>query len=669
MNNIIDDINIINSKNNNDEFRKVDHEKVSVAEAAEVLGVSVDTLRNWVKLGKIEAASKEPLMFEKEYLALFNKEIERSGRLSSRRNKSRKSGSFVPKYYVSSKSPNFKVICEILEEVDQKQADIDELICFYAADLLRKQSVPESVIDKLLGCSFSGCEGKISGRHLLSYIPGEDTLGLLYLSLRKMQDKKSSGSYYTPFFVVDRLIADLADKVDFGRSRILDPACGTGNFLLRLPDEVPIKNVYGYDIDPMAVKIARINVALRYGIDGCDELKVIEQNVRVNDFLKSDKVHFDVILGNPPWGFSYTKNESFILKTQFECCKKNRTCESFDLFIEKSLDSTGESRIISFLLPETLLEADIHSEMRRIILKKADILSLHYLGDVFDNVQCPSAILTMVTKSSSSSFDKKTDVSFARRSHDSLVTKAFFTSHSPALSAESFHILADDYEQRLLDRIKKTPHFTLAGNAVFALGIVTGDNKNLLKASVAEGLEPIVKGKDIEKFRIRKPESYIHYDPDSFQQCARTDIYRSDSKLLYRFISDRPIVAQVRGGILALNSANILIPDVPGYSHEYITALLNSSVLGFYYLKSYRSLKVLRSSLESLPIAQCDHRIMTEITSDVRELERFSDSYMGEKSADTYCSRYEELLKALDLRIARLYGLDDAEFACIMSKI
>jgi uncharacterized membrane protein YkgB len=66
--------------------------------------------------------------------------------------------------------------------------------------------------------------------------------------------------------------------------------------------------------------------------------------------------------------------------------------------------------------------------------------------------------------------------------------------------------------------------------------------------------------------------------------------------------------------MLTLNSANIVIPKVPDYSALYIMAILNSPVMSFYYRHTYKSVKVLRSAIEDLPIACCDPQTMTEIS-------------------------------------------------------
>lgn len=91
------------------------------------------------------------------------------------------------------------------------------------------------------------------------YEANEDVLGLLYLSTENLGDRKAVGSYYTPTKVVKMLCGKLFARNETLGKRLLDPCCGTGNFLLQLPDDIGFDRIYGSDTDELSVKIARIN--------------------------------------------------------------------------------------------------------------------------------------------------------------------------------------------------------------------------------------------------------------------------------------------------------------------------------------------------------------------------------------------------------------------------
>ena len=116
----------------------------------------------------------------------------------------------------------------------------------------------------------------------------------------------------------------------------------------------------------------------------------------------------------------------------------------------------------------------------------------------------------------------------------------------------------------------------------------------------------------------------------SLQQTAKEEIYRADEKLVYKFISDRLVFAYDDSGALFLNSANILIPKIPGMSVKTVMAFLNSELYSYFYRKLFGEVKVLKGNLINLPFARIDsslnektdrlaERVIHEVSDDVEE--------------------------------------------------
>ncbi len=609
---------------------------ISLAEASQILGITEGTVRNWAKLGRLTAYSSRPMTFDAKEVEMVHSALESGKRLSSRRNKTRAVGNFVPLSYIDSASPNHKVISSLLDALPEKSVPDISVIFYYAKELLSFRNIPQNMSDELLeglGMTFKEF-GNLNLDFLkdypLSYVDAEDTLGMLYISLKNLRDKKSTGSYYTPYYVADCLIGSLGDLK--GKS-VCDPGCGTGNFLIKLPRYVTLDKIHGCDIDPVAVAITRINLTLRFLVRFPEEFKAITRNITVKNFLTDTyaSAPIDLYIGNPPWGYNFSSKEIIILRHNYETCTAGARPESFAVFMERALKSLRFPGEFSFVLPESLLESGLHSGIRNLLLDKARVTSISYLGDVFDNVQCPGIILNARTKDDIAPDDGIVSVTSYEKEHTSLKKIRHFTASRDRLSTASFQLLSDDEEIEILKHIESVPHFTLEGNADFALGIVTGNNREFLHNEPGKGLEPIIKGKDISPFRIAPPENYVAFIPKSFQQCAPAKYYRAKEKLFYRFIASRPVVARDTTGLLSLNSANIIIPHVNGYSATYIMAILNSDVIGFYYSRTFKSLKVLRSSLEALPIPLCSLMVMHEIEDLVHRIEEGKEPKEAEK--------------------------------------
>ena len=158
-------------------------------------------------------------------------------------------------------------------------------------------------------------------------------------------------------------------------------------------------------------------------------------------------------------------------------------------------------------------------------------------------------------------------------------------------------------DQTIVDKMEKMRHDSL-NHSRWALGIVTGNNKEKVKAQCGEGMEPVYVGKEVESFMLKGGSSFIQFAPDSFQQCAKEELYRSTEKLIYRFIAKYPIVAYDDQQRLCLNSANVLIPALDTISTKSAAVLLNSSLYRYYYCLKFSDIKVLKGNLQQLPFPQ-----------------------------------------------------------------
>lgn len=101
----------------------------------------------------------------------------------------------------------------------------------------------------------------------------EDILKGIYQELIDIETKQGLGEYYTPDWLCEKIIAQL-DPLP--TKTILDPACGSGSFLVatirywldkypQMPVEQIIQNVAGIDIHPLSVLISKTNILLALG--------------------------------------------------------------------------------------------------------------------------------------------------------------------------------------------------------------------------------------------------------------------------------------------------------------------------------------------------------------------------------------------------------------------
>ena len=607
--------------------QKCEEKLYTLSEACELLSISTATGRNWMKSGRLlpfgyDAKSK-PLFQENDLLSL--KEALVSGgsdRLKSRRNKTYISGN-------GHSSDDLTLRCQLRHCAEQLilSAGYEDISLYqpFLDDLVDKSAASNCPTEKFI------------------YIPGEDTLGLLYQSLCAMGTRKASGSYYTSAVLAKRMIEKHLPVLRPSQT-VFDPSCGTGIFLLQLPDNLPLENIYGNDINPISVTLTRINLALKYHITTLAELAVLQKNVSVSDFLAGHTGSYDIILGNPPWGAKLSSEEKKNYRNTFSCASGS-SIEIYDLFLEQSLKHLTPRGILAFVLPEAILTVKSHTAVRELLLKNTCVHSVEYLGEAFEQVHCPS-ILFALQKDTSRPFFKDAPVILS----DGIM---FSTKVERTVYANSFNFGITDTEYQLLQKIMACPnHTTLVEKSDFALGIVTGNNSALLHNSPAEGLEPVIKGSDISKYHINSYSGYVAFQPESFQQTAPEQFYRAPEKLFYRFINKKLTFAYDNTGLLSLNSCNIVIPNIPGLSVKYVLAVLNSSVAQFFFEKKFHSVKVLRSHLEQIPIPVADEKMQEEIVTLVDIL----------MTSEETSQKYQETYKLLDHKVAGLFSLTQDEY-------
>lgn len=606
---------------------------MSLSELCKTLSISIATGRNWIKLGKIipKYNDKKNPYFERSYVESISKDLKSGNNdsLKNRRNKKFISGNSLYNSYVSEKCKNLLLVKNVLEQIKSQNILLSEEIIGYlladcAIHLLfsRKESNvhkgtslfsdylsgnltfrESELIDNLINdknaalCFLNNNPTLFKNDYF--YEAKEDILGLLYISCKNIGNRKATGAYYTPTAIVKNVISTVPLNEN---AKILDPCCGTGNFLLQLPESIPFTNIYGIDIDPLSIKITKINMALRYPDS---PINIINSHISECDFLMHfPKKDFSVIIGNPPWGFDFSESQKKQLKEKYKTAV-NTNIESYDIFIERSLELLSENGQLAFVLPEALLTVKIHTTSRTVISDNTKIKEIKYLGNAFDRVHCPCIILRLQKKQ-----DEHSTIGLLVDDGN----RKFEIRTERAISPEYFSFLTNDEEYRLIEKIKNKKNCDyLLGNADFALGIVTGNNKKYVFSEAKSNTETVLRGVDIYKYKIIPANTFIDFQPEKFQQVAPIELYRVKEKLFYRFICNQLVFAYDNNQTLSLNSCNIVIPKIASLKIKYIMAILNSRVAQFLFKKEFNSIKVLRSHVENIPLPIVSNEIQTDL--------------------------------------------------------
>ena len=237
--------------------------------------------------------------------------------------------------------------------------------------------------------------------------------------------------------------------------------------------------------------------------------------------------------------------------------------------------------------------------------------------------------------------------------------ESFIIKSERNINPEYFALTIKDEEYNIINKLENIKNkTTLKNNSDFALGIVTGNNKDYISNKKTSKNELVLKGSDLYKYNFKPAGNYIKFEPKTFQQVAPVEFYRAEEKLLYRFICNQLVFVYDNNKTLSLNSANILIPKIEGLSIKYILAILNSRIAQFYFKKQFNSIKILRSHIEEIPIPYIDKKAQKVFISIV-------DLILKTKNQKEIMELYNEL----DLKILSLYGLNNSEYQIILDSM
>ncbi|MBF0123684.1 MAG: N-6 DNA methylase [Candidatus Omnitrophica bacterium] len=184
-----------------------------------------------------------------------------------------------------------------------------------------------------------------------------------YLKEAKMLHRKAKGQYFTPKTIRDYLLKELPRTI--ANPRVLDPGCGTGEFLLSAKEYFKNPELYGWDIDKKLVSITKQLVP---------EAKVKQVNALEEDLPG----YFDFVIGNPPY-YEFTPTDK--IKKNYGDVISGRA-NIFGLFIKAGLRLLKEGGHLAFVLPPSMNNGAYFAGLRKLIVESSNIEHLKIMDNV-----------------------------------------------------------------------------------------------------------------------------------------------------------------------------------------------------------------------------------------------------------------------------------------------
>jgi len=448
----------------------------------------------------------------------------------------------------------------------------------------------------------------------------------------KKQHRKEQGIYYTPKFVTKFIVeATLGDFIkehnheEIAKVRILDPACGSGSFLIRAFDELlnyhaaylgknvndltqderlPVlkQSIFGVDLDSQAVDIARLNLLLR-SLAARKKLPTLSENIKQGNSIVSGTIEsleqyfdkdlvnkhsfnweaefseviksggFDIVIGNPPYGAEFDINDRKYIEDQYPISKNNKN--SAMVFIEKGLRLLKEGGYFGFIIPKSLAYSQKWQSGRNLIIQ--DLGYAYDTSKAFKDVLLEQMVVVISKKYSLSSTYRTAFLDSNGLSNVGTIKKETINATDTILLGVTN---AD------LDI------FTKIGSSKIFLKDISKTARGLpfqRYLSKSKDGEPIYRGDNIGRYTLFPTNEFLK-EADFEKASDKVAFLRQPKILSQQIIAhvanpiDHIVLMSVldKHGVLTLDTVQNTILTENKYTGELVTALLNSTLWSWY---------------------------------------------------------------------------------------
>ena len=390
--------------------------------------------------------------------------------------------------------------------------------------------------------------------------------------------RKDFGIYYTPEPVVNYIVRKTLGKVlehcktpeDVSKIKVLDPACGSGSFLIKafdvlrewydnynrinrvsntigtldahflpisnIEERILTQNLYGVDLDQQAVEITILNLSLR-AIKTREKLPYMADHIRCGNSLIDDQAivgnkafkwnkefkeimsngGFDIVIGNPPYvrvqQLGYTEIDFF--KSHYEVAHERIDISL--MFFELANKLANKSAKIGFISTTQFMTAEYGRNLRKLLTSKriekfVDFGSLPIFEDA---ITYPAIIVFSNDAPASFDYYKISALSSSLLDNLSLaldkevvgITKLQV---EPSSLGEDTWNFSEPAQKEILLKIRSRTNTILLGDfANPSTGITTGGDQILLLDEATIYLNRIERGILIKTLRGRNIEPWL----------------------------------------------------------------------------------------------------------------------------------------------------------------
>lgn len=299
--------------------------------------------------------------------------------------------------------------------------------------------------------------------------------------------RSTLNAFYTPQHIIDAMYKAVVNMELPADSRVLEPSCGTGNFITRMPSRYRNAEITGVEIDGTTAKIAS------YLANDNKNVKILNMGYEKTHF---ENESFDLVIGNVPFG------ENKMIDVEY-----NKDLLIHDAFFRKSLDKVKKGGIVAFITTSGTLDKK-NSKIREMLAEKADLVgAIRLPNNAFGGTGVTSDIIFLQKRENPlQPFDKKPDWCYTTLNEDGLRINSYFV----------------DNPQMMLGKMEKTSFYD-------RLTCTPTEN-----ADLTPQLDEAIKNINA-KVRIEKQERTLNALSNNLEPWGKNFTYQlKDDKIYYR---------------------------------------------------------------------------------------------------------------------------------------
>ena len=327
---------------------------------------------------------------------------------------------------------------------------------------------------------------------------------------------------------------------------------------------------------------------------------------------------FDVVIGNPPYisTSGIEKLDRTFFREHYQASGKE--INTFSLFVENCLKGLSDNSLISFIVPDSLLNVQSYTFLRIKIDDTCRILRLAEIpGGAFDDAILGNSLIFVFERKANDMLHEGALVSIDRAINSGCFVEV------DRIAQNNYRKLSKDRifytSSKVIHFIKRTKGFpSLARLAEIKDGIKTGSNSGFVtRKFINAEYKKLLLSSEVDRYSLQYSDFYILYDRAKLARPREEYIFNAPQKIIIRQTGDSLISTLDCDRLYTLDNTHLILLKESLFSYFYLLSLLNSRFLNFMHQiisgeegRVYAQVRI--SNLEKLPIRSISFTTTTD---------------------------------------------------------